>query len=370
MHGKQMNILFIGPYRQHDGWGSAAKDYLEVLTQSKYNVSSAPVYLGGYNTIDFDLPTLESEKNKYPKYDIVIQNVLPDLFEKTDSYNIGIYYSETNNLNKSFYIEKINLLDELWVSTPSEKESLIKSGVKTKITVMPIPVDTNKLEQFEDIERLEIPELQEGYVFYVVAEFVERKNIEAAIIAFNREFVGDYGVKFLIKTSGNDSEIKSNILDIKRKTRLFHNLSLYKNEIIITSRLTDLQMASLHKTGDCLLVTSRGESYCRPVMDAIYYGNEVICTENIHTCSLLENNYIPVKSIETIPFINNPPLPHIYTGWETWYEISILDLQKKMREAFNNARPKVPKKEWINKFSYSNMKDRIEKHVDNLKLNT
>ena len=39
------NILFVGPYRQADGWGFASHDYLMSLLTTEHNIASAPIYL-------------------------------------------------------------------------------------------------------------------------------------------------------------------------------------------------------------------------------------------------------------------------------------------------------------------------------------
>ena len=39
-----MNGLFIAPYRQNDGWGFAAADYLEAINTQIKNLSARPIY--------------------------------------------------------------------------------------------------------------------------------------------------------------------------------------------------------------------------------------------------------------------------------------------------------------------------------------
>lgn len=366
-----MNILFIGPYRQNDGWGLAARDYISCLsTIEEYTVSCVPIYMS--NNISRELPwdILQAEQTYCDNFDVIIQNVLPNFFEKHNGYNIGIYYSETHNLKYSLFIDKINLLDELWVSSESEKEELQKSGVNIKISIVPIPMDTDLLDKNLNIMPLDIQQTQNSFNFYMLAEYAERKNIEAGIIAFNREFYNDKNVSLTIKTrinhlndEQNQKHISETVLNLKKKLRLFNHLELYTNEILITSRMNEQQICSLHKTGDCLLVPSRGEAYCRPVLEALYFGNQVICTEDIHTQSIVPNQCIFVKSHRVPIVIDNPPAPHIYTGWETWNEIDILELQKQMRRVFNERyNQPISHKDWVKEnFSYQNIANTIKK---------
>lgn len=365
-----MNILFIGPYRQNDGWGLAAKDYLSCLNQIEgHTVSAAPIYMS--NNLDNDIdPELVGIENTYcDKFDVIIQNVLPNYFERHDAYNIGIYYSETKNLNKSVFIEKINLLDELWVSSQSEKETLETSGVTCLISVVPIPFNSNLLDSMSNVKPLDIPITKDAFNFYVVAEYTERKNIEAAVIAFNREFSNDTNVNLILKTriqqvndQQNQQKITDDFLKLKSKLRLYNRIELYANEILISRPLTYEQVIALHKMGNCLLVPSRGEAYCKPALEALYFGNQVICTEGIHTCSILQGKCTTAESMEVPIIVNQPPAPHIYTGWETWNEISIIDLQKKMRQAVDMDSPDTS--DWVkHNFSYDAIADKIRERL-------
>ena len=368
----EMNILFIGPYRQSDEYGLNAHDYINCLSKlQNHTLSSVPIYMAHNIDNNVSQEILNIENTYCDKFDVIIQNVLPNYFERHDGYNIGIYYSETKNLNRSFFINKINLLNELWVSSDSEKYHLTKSGVTIKISVIPIPLDTESLDQYVDVDPLEIPGIQSTFNFYMLADYIERKNIEAAVIAFNREFSHEKNtVNFIIKTGINglnnqqsQTEITKDILQMKTKLRLYNQVHLYSNEILITNILNRQQIMSLHKTGNCLLVPSRGEAYCRPALEALYFNNTVICTDKIHTCSILKNNCIRVKSMEVPVMVDRPPAPHIYTGWETWNEISILDLQKQMRLVFNNRRSNNTR-DWVkNNFSYQAMSKKIEEQL-------
>ena len=45
-----MNILFIGPYRQHDEWGQKSRSLLQALQKSDHTVTARPIFLT-YNFI-------------------------------------------------------------------------------------------------------------------------------------------------------------------------------------------------------------------------------------------------------------------------------------------------------------------------------
>ncbi len=39
-----MNGLFVGPYRQNDGWGMASRDYIKAISTQIPNLTTRPVY--------------------------------------------------------------------------------------------------------------------------------------------------------------------------------------------------------------------------------------------------------------------------------------------------------------------------------------
>lgn len=372
--GNLMNILFIGPYRQNDEWGNSSIDSIKsLLLMNGHTITCSPMYMVNNVNNNISQEIIESEKRKCEKYDAVILHALPNYFEKLNTHTIGMYASETKHLENSVFIDNINLLDELWTISELQKQELKAAGVTIPITVIPKPVDIEQLEQHENANILDIPEIKNKFVFYVSEQYEERKNINATIIAYNREFSNNHDVSLIIHSYANRNNpketlqvIKKDILETKKKLRLYNNANLYPGEILITNKLSNEQLASLHNTGDCLLVTSRGESYSKIAMEALFFGNQVICTEGTHYQYILQEHCSCVRSTETPIMANNPPAQHIHTGWETWNEINILDLQRVMREKYNRGKSQNTnenqEKDWIkDNFSYEETSRKMEK---------
>jgi glycosyltransferase involved in cell wall biosynthesis len=286
----------------------------------------------------------EAESNVLDTYpDVVIQNALPHYFSRQpDCWNIGIAYFESAKWTQINWHSYCNLMDEIWVSSKAEENILRKSGVKTRISIVPMPIDTSWLSK--DAAPLDIPNIDDSYVFYYIGEMIHRKNIEGLIIAFHREFTKNEPVKLVIKTTKllHSSEelsvvMQQQISDIKSKMRLYQNEDLYASEFLITDFLNQQELAGLHKLGDCLVLPSRGESLSRPVMEAMYMGNDVIVTNDTGMADLVGDCGFLVESHETPVYVPDPPLANLYTSWETWREPSIIDLQRQMRAAYESS---------------------------------
>jgi glycosyltransferase involved in cell wall biosynthesis len=323
-----MNILFLGQYRgpESDGWSIAARRYLDALLLTGHNIVCKPIYMGG-NGGSVSKIIEKAEQKRVDKIDVIIQNCLPDIMEKHDGYNIGIFFSETRHLENTGWIDKLNLMDELWVSCLMEKDSLQESGVKSKISVVPVPYKV----LIHEPKKLEVPELKNKFVFYYIGEYNERKNIIALVKAFHREFSPEEDVTLLIKT--NSPELKNEINQWREYSR---TRKQYIPEVIIDGQVPEDFILDIHETGDCFVCPSRGEGFCLPIMDALYYNNPVLCTDNTYPVSIFGNYITPVNSMEIPVDCKQPPLQHIYTGNETWMEIDILDLQKNMRDKYDN----------------------------------
>jgi glycosyltransferase involved in cell wall biosynthesis len=364
MQIQDKNILYIGPYRQNDGWGLAAKDYIKALSMIA-NVHCQPLYLSANIDYSIDHHLSALENNVRPSYDIVIQHCLPMNMTKTSLYNIGLLFVENQNFfSDSVY--NLNMMDEVWVSSQQEKNSLEAGGVTTKIFVIGHPIDTQKLTKqyhnrcFDHI-------LDDHYKFYFIGEYIQRKNINTIIAAFNNEFDLTEKVKLVIKTNipgatekqAKDS-ITQNINAVKKSLRVKRK---FHDEIIITSRLTDQDLLNLHYNCDCFITTSYGEAFCRPAAEAACCGNYIISSNNIGVLDYIDHtDRAIIKCIEDIVLLSNPDEMgslDIYNAKETWLIPSAYDLSKLMRSAYENKAKAINKNKYIEVFSYRNISNNI-----------
>lgn len=336
-----MNILFIGPYRQNDGWGLATKNYIRALATQYKNLTIRPVFLAANSNDEIDNDLLQYENTNYNKYDIVIQKTLPHCFFYDGRYkkNIGLTVLETNQLSNSECISNMNRMDEIWVPSNQEQKCLIKSGVHKAVKVVSQPLDTVFIKQYSN-HKLEFNNIiDKTFKFYFIGEYTERKNIEDLIVAFSLAFDIDMPVSLILKTSisgmsSYDSYkiVENEIEKIKKKLNIRRK---YKKEIIITDRLSDKDIVGLHNSCDCLIAPSFGEAFCRPAAEALCLGKTPIVTDNTGMNDFINHdNGFLIKSHKTPVYVDNRPLStdfDIYTANEYWYKPDIYDLINKMQ---------------------------------------
>jgi len=339
-----MNGLFLGPYRQNDGWGMASRDYIKAISTQISNLTTRPIYFTN-NTVDIPQEISKHESILSKNYDIVFQKTLPHCIapNQTIKKNVGLFVLETNDLSKSICINNLNSIDEICVPSKQEAKCLSLSGVTTPVKVVSEPIDV-EFHQKHTNHKLDFGNTQQKtFKFYSIGEFVERKNFIDLITAFHLAFQDTDDVSLVLKCNrpGLDSKqslayIQKEVQEIKRKLNIKHS---YKSEIIITDRLSDTDMVGLHNACDCFVMPSCGESFCRPAAEALILGKTPIVTDHTGMVDFVnnKNGYI-INSKKHPVVLNERTLSNdfdIYNAHEYWYKPNVYSLIECMQNAYN-----------------------------------
>lgn len=350
------NILFIGPYRQDDGWGLASRDYLLSICSYANNVKAQPIYLATNLNNNISKTIELAEAKNFDKYDYIIQHCLPfNMVKIGTAKNIGILFLENKNFT-SISIANLNTMDELWVTSNIEKNTLLESGITTTVRTIGHPVDTSFFKNIS--ATFKTGSYSDSYYkFYTIGEYIERKNVADIITAFHLEFDIDEPVSLVIKSSSKNSEalfdrIKHDCTLIRNKLR---TKNIFHDELIITQRISPEQLSALHNYGDCFISASYGEAFCRPAAEALCHGKYCILSSNIGI-----NEYVDPSDRSIIDSLPQPVILEdpsyvghmdIYNANEVWYKPSVVHLRQLMRRVFENKN-KVNKDIYLDRFSY------------------
>lgn len=370
-----MNGLFIGPYRQNDGWGHSAVDYLKSINTQIKNMSARPIYYVDNHVKQINDTTKTCENKTFDSYDIVFQQCLPHslTIDKRIKKNIGITMLETNNLSKSMCVMNMNGMDEICVPSRQEAKTLKQSGVTTNIKVISQPIDIEFYNKHRDKKIQLGSTTDKTFKFYTIAEFVDRKNLYDLVAAFRLAFSNVDNVSLIIKTN-TDGIAKDTSAEITEKFRKFkatmgtHKQN--KQEIVITQRLSDIDLVGLHNACDCFVMPSYGESFCRPAAEALILGKTPIVTDNTGMTDFINNdNGFIIRSKKT-PVIAQRVLSNdfdIYNAYEHWYKPDIYHLvecMQKIYSIYKKDKSGYKKKQQIGidsieQFSYNNIGKKI-----------
>lgn len=323
-----MIIKYVSNYRDGTGWAKASTFNMLALSHAGFTVVPEKVK---YNKVDQLLHSgiLKLEENTTKDFDILINHVLPIdyKYSTTSKKNYGLLGLESNSLENTFWVKNIKLMDNMLVPDSRTQKSLNSYNIKSKL--FPNSFDFNYVNSSP--KTIEINQLKNSFNFLFVGEFSKRKNLEALVIAFHKEFETFENVNLVIKTS-NDN-VKNFLLEIKKRLKLKKK---YKEEIVITQTISDNDLYSIMRQCHVSTMTSYGESWSYPILEGMALGLIPIYTQGIGVDDCADPSFsLSVKSREVMCYGATDTFEDLYTGNDTWNEIDLFDLQLKMRTAYN-----------------------------------
>lgn len=324
-----MKLKFIGPAKDYSGYGEANRHDIAALVSAGVNVTTKlPVYtpehsdFGKLGQLAVDL------ENKPIAYRFIVMHVTPNVYQQymePEKFHIGRVFWETDKLPLDF-AKNCQLLDEIWTGSEYNKQAIRNAGVTVPISIIPEAIDTDF-----DPEKIEpyIVVNKDDYKFYSVFEWTYRKNPEALLEAFWREFEKTKGVSLTIKTYVDNfrpekmKEIQRHIAQIKKRLGLKNYAPVY----LYTNLMDRHQIYRFHKTFDCYVSAHRGEGWGIPQMEAMLVGNPVITTNvgGIHEYLEHKKTALLLNDFEMIP-VNNSRNKQWYTADQNWADVSCLVL--------------------------------------------
>ncbi len=336
-----MNVKYAAPFLDYSGYGQTSRHHIAAL-------DAAGVKVGG------ELLSYQSEKADYGKlgplmhdvagkkvdYKIKILHTTPDEFERLHErgkYHVGFMYWETDKIPQTF-AEGLNTVDEVWTGCQANFDAIRKAGVSKPIKIIPQPMftDVDWPEPYEIVDF-------EGFLFYSVFEWTDRKNPTALIKAFLNEFKGSKGsVGLVIKTYFKNFAYTNKKM-IRNKVELIRQeLGVDKEDVPIFLYLDLMdrkQILRLHKTGDCFVSTHRGEGWGLPQVEAMLAGNPIISTKysGVHEY-LKDGETAYLIDYEMTRLRGMLHSQRFYAEDQQWADVKLEDVQKALRKAYDNQK--------------------------------
>lgn len=372
-----LKILFIGHFREGSGWANSAIDYVLAMDSVGLDVVPRTVKLGG---TPGPLPErfLELEKKSSRDCNVAISFTLPHHFEYHGAFdlNIGLYSVETSDFRASGWARKINMLDEAWVPCEAAQHASGSSGVEIPVHVIPHTFNTGKYKK--DYGTFPNHEICENFTFYTIGEFVRRKNLADLVKAFHLEFRRSEPVALAIKTSKFGmppdkmrGEVQKFCDEVKSGLKLYKNLNDYKKEVIITDRLSEEQLYSLHQTADVFVLPSRGEACGIPAVDGMAFGKTPIVTEFTGLSEYVPSRcgyHVDSNSDHVFGTNHDDTFPFLFCGREQWENVDIRDLRSAMRQAYEDKQLRKEKatncKQHLETLSYESVGQLIKETLE------
>jgi glycosyltransferase involved in cell wall biosynthesis len=337
------NVLFIGPYIDTNGLGFSSRRYIDALIANKnINLTIQPTFITKSsidNPITIDKYT-QYRHNRYSYYDYVIQHGYPEIFvyDNRCGKNIGVVEIETRNIQRSGWVNKINLMDEVYVNSINGLNTLYDSNVIKPIKLVPEPYNIESFSKHIDPFFTDLPNNDKPFIFYTIGAYSEKKNIKGIILAYLLEFNKNDNVKLFIKTHSYhqklqdlDSRINFDIQQLKNSIRKNN----YADINIVSGYISDEDIIRLHNSSDCYINAARADGMGPCAVESMLCDKMIINTKNIGSSTYFNSsNALMIDSIETNVYSPEYINPNIFTINELWNEPNISHLQSQMRNAY------------------------------------
>ena len=247
---------------------------------------------------------------------------------------------ETETL-PSYWLPIINQFDAVCVPCTLNVKAMKNSGLQLPVFIAPHGVDTEKFNP--ENQKLSLRGTEDKFVFLSVFDFQHRKNPETLLEAYWKEFNQSDQVVLVIKTyADSQSEILEKIYEFKRKLGFGDETApLY----VTTGTLEERQYRGIYTLGNAFVLPTRGEGVGIPFMEALSSGLPVIATGWGGQMDFVnENNSFLVDYQLSYPGISMTGPKQIATVYwnlfleqeQLWAEADVMDLMKKMRNAYEN----------------------------------
>lgn len=338
-----MRVKYTAPYMDYSGYGECSRHHIGAFSEAGVKVIgdllSYQSETSDYGKLGALAQSLEANKGAYK---IQLLHTTPDEFPRLvepGKYHIGFCYWETDRIPQAF-AEGLNAVDEIWTGSQANVEAIRKAGVAKPVKVFPEPIETDR--QFGD--KYVIPDFPEdGYLFYSIFEWTDRKNPDVLIKAFLEEFSGKNNIGLLIKTYFRNFSYTNKKMIRNRVAMLRDSVEGGDNPpIFLYLDLMDRQQVQrIHATGDCFVLAHRGEGWGLPQVEASLAGNPIISTGYGGANEYYDSTNARLLPYQMVPLKGMSHNTRFYSSDQNWADVKIDDVKKAMRDVYNHRSKEV-----------------------------
>ncbi|GAX91976.1 glycosyltransferase family 4 protein [Effusibacillus lacus] len=364
-----MKLTFKCPVFDASGYAEAARNLIFGLLERGYLIRILP---RDWSQLDSGLPPVQKKKlldlcgsDSFSAGPVIQICEAQDFRLYPGRVNIGMTMLECDRL-PPHWAKKCNQMDQVWTPSTFNRNTFTASGVDPeKIKVVPIGINADRFHPA--VPPLSYLKTQGRFVFVSNFEWVPRKGYEFLLQAYLEEFTYEDPVALVIKTyDGSDFDPNGS-----KMHRLWNEMIQRSGNKqpprlhLITHGMNYEEIPSLYTAGDCYIISTRGEGWNLPALEAMASGIPVITTNwSAHLDFVNEANgyLIQVEKLEEIPALGIPN-DEIYQG-SHWAVPSLPDIRRLMRYTMEHpeevrAKGKLAREQVIRRWSTPSMIDQV-----------
>ena len=268
-------VNVFGPVNAASGLGTAVRGHLRAIWRAGIPTRVFPlVFSARQASVPFEYPPSDAFHEVSLFYatadatDFLLANFAREL--KRSRYKVGVWVWELAAAHPGHF-ERAKLYDEIWVPSTFNQRAFA-AITRSPVEVIPYVVEPPAAgAAFRG--RLGIT--ADAFVFFYMfdaSSYIVRKNPQALLDAFSREFGGDAGAVLVLKVSNLDPDSAFGGELAAAEQRL-------ANLRCVRETLAEAEVASLLEACDCYVSPHRSEGFGLTVAEAMALGKPAIATD-------------------------------------------------------------------------------------------
>ena len=329
------SVKYSGPWAESSGYAQANRNIIQALHEVGVDlVTELQVYASQPTDYGIQYDIAKSYQNKHGNYKVKVLHITPNVYPKhkeVGKYHVGHLFWETTKMSKN-WAWYLNEVREIWTGCEENVKTFKEMGFMGKIFKFPQPIDVDRVENPISIDN------SKGFVFGSIFQWHERKNPEALLEAYWREFQHDEEVTLVIKTYGLGFErheaekIYNQIAALKEKL----NLPRYPRTLIIDYLLSDQEIHQFYASVDCVVSAHRFEGWGVTQCEALVHEKPLISTDIGGMHEWISDKGMFKVGYRLVPVFNMDWAEQYSAKNNEWAEINKDELRQKMRFVFQN----------------------------------
>ena len=353
-----MNILYLGPYRQSDNWGSSSRSFLEsMISIEGAEVCSRPLFMGS-NPIQSVSPNiLMAESKKKPKYDVLVQHCLPSYSVYHGGFSKNIIITSFETANCVAGLNNLNLLDIIAVQTEAEKQAAPEE-IRDKVTSIGFSTDIDSADESNNF----VVSGKKGadFIFYAFAGGLEeRTGIKQLLLSYMLAFHLNDNVSLVIQTS-NMQGLNNMIQETSQKIGIYEKAYYPKIHLVTDG-------SNLHKEANCFIDCSKTFGMTDSVASALINNTSPIVLKGSGKDEYVtEENGFVIESNRMRVLCKERPMPQMFCSSESYLEANVDSLIEAMSSSYKDKlrhSTKGHNKSFLDTISRQKQADRIKELI-------